>query len=248
MKIVVVGGTGLSGARVAARLEGDGHEVVAASTRTGVDTMTGEGLGEALADAAVVVDATGPANFDDAEVMRFFTTSTANLLAAEIAAGVRHHVVLSIVGVDGVPDSGYYRAKVAQEDLVRSGSVPYSIVRATQFFEFIRGIADAATRGDAVHLPPAKVQPIAVDDVAAGLAGVAVGTPIGGTVDLAGPEQFRLDELVRLVLEADNDRRTVVTDPMARYFGAALSERSLLPGPGATLFTTTVESWLAEPS
>jgi uncharacterized protein YbjT (DUF2867 family) len=244
MKIVVVGGTGLSGARVVARLADDGHDVAAVSTRTGVDTITGDGLAEALEGASVVVDTTGPADFEDAAVMRFFTTSTANLLAAEAAAGVSHHVVLSIVGVDGVPDSGYYRAKVAQEQLVENGSVPYTIVRATQFFEFIRGIADAATRDDTARLPPALVQPIAVDDVAVGIARAVADRPGRRTVDLAGPEQFRLDELVRRVLRFDKDDRAVVTDPKAPYFGAVLGERSLLPGPTATVFTTRFETWL----
>lgn len=245
MKIVVVGGTGLSGARVVAGLGRGGCDVVAASSRTGVDTMTARGLAGVLAGASVVVDTTGPSNFEDAEVMRFFTTSTRNLLRAEAAAGVSHHVVLSIVGVDGVPDSGYYRAKVAQEKLVEAGPVPYTIVRATQFFEFVRGIADAATRDDMVHLPPALVQPIAVADVALGIAQAVDAEPSGQTIDIAGPEQIRLDDLVRRLLAVDNDHRPVVTDRAAPYFGAVLGERSLLPGPAATLFDTRFEDWLA---
>ncbi|OON30569.1 MULTISPECIES: SDR family oxidoreductase [unclassified Micromonospora] len=235
MKIVVIGGTGLIGSRLVAALDREGHQAVAASPKTGVNTLTGEGLAGVLDGADVVVDVSNSPSFEDAPVLEFFRTSTGNLLAAEAGAGVRHHVVLSIVGVDRIPDSGYMRAKVAQEELVVASGIPYSIVRATQFVEFVRTIVDAGGDGDVVRLAPVFIQPVAADDVVAALREVAVGAPVDGVVEVAGPERFRLDELGRSVLAASGDSREVVTDPGATYFGAALGEHSLVPlGPAET--------------
>jgi uncharacterized protein YbjT (DUF2867 family) len=246
MKIVIIGGTGLIGSKVVRKLDDQGHQAVPAAPNTGVNTLTGKGLPEVLEDAAVVVDVSNSPSFEDAAVLNFFETSTRNVLAAEAVAGVRHHVVLSIVGTDRLPDSGYLRAKAAQEKLVRESSIPYSIVHATQFFEFLKGIADTATEGNVVRLPSALFQPMAAEDVASEVAKVAVGSPINGIVEVAGPQQFRMDELVRRFLADRNDPREVIADPHARYFGTELGERSLLPGDGATIAPTSFEDWLEE--
>lgn len=245
MKIVVIGGTGLIGSKLVTRLTGSGHEAVAASPDTGVDTLTGEGLGEVLAGARVVVDVSNSPSFEDAAVLEFFETSTRNLLDAEDAAGVGHHVALSVVGTQRLADSGYFRAKIAQEKLISGSSIPWSVVHATQFFEFVGSIARAATDGDTVRLAPVLIQPMAADDVAAAVERTAVGSPVTGVVEVAGPEQFRLDELVRRGLSSQGDPRQVVADPAARYFGAELGERTLLPGDGAVLSGTRFEDWLA---
>jgi len=244
MKIVVIGGTGLIGSKVVTKLGERGYEVVAASPNSGVNTLTGEGLAEALDGASVVVDVSNSPSFDDDAVMEFFQTSTRNLLTYEAAAGVGHHVALSVVGCDALPDSGYFRAKVAQEKLIKESSIPYSIVRATQFFEFLKRIADSATEGNTVHLAPVAFQPLAADDVAKAVGKTAVGSPLNGTVEVAGPEQFRFDELISRGLNAGKDPREVVADPHARYFGTELSERSLVPGDGALLGETRFEEWL----
>ena len=243
MKIVVIGGTGLIGSKLVARLDEHVDEVVAASPNTGVNTITGEGLSEVLNDASVVIDVSNAPVWDDDAVMHFFTTSSRNLLAAEAAAGVSHHVALSVVGTDRLTESGYFRAKLAQEKLIEDSSIPYSIVHATQFFEFIDGIADGATDGDTVRLPPALIQPMAADDVASGVGRVAVGSPLNGIVEIAGPEQFRLDELIRGALSARNDPREVITDPEARYYGINPGECTLLPGKDARIGTISLEAW-----
>jgi uncharacterized protein YbjT (DUF2867 family) len=248
MKIVVIGGTGLIGSKVVTRLNEKGHEAIAAAPNTGVNTLTGEGLAEVLEGAAVVVDVSNSPSFEDAAVLEFFQTSTTNLLAAEAAAGVGHHVALSVVGTERLLEGGYFRAKMAQEQLIKDSSIPYSIVHATQFFEFMKGIADAATDGNTVRLPTALIQPMAADDVAAAVARVAVGPPLNRTVEIAGPEQFRLDELVGRVLKARNDPREVVPDPRARYYGISPSERALLPEDDALLGATHLEEWLSQPA
>jgi uncharacterized protein YbjT (DUF2867 family) len=248
MKIVVIGGSGLIGSKLVTGLDEDGHEVVAASPDSGVNTLTGDGLAEALEGAAVVVDVSNSPSFEDAAVLEFFETSTRNLLAAEAAAGVGHHVALSVVGTERLSESGYFRAKIAQEQLIRDSSIPYSIVHATQFFEFIKSIAAAATDGDTVRLAPVLIQPIAADDVARAVGRVALGAPANRIVEVAGPEQFRLDELIRRGLSARNDPRTVVADPHARYFGAELGERTLVPGDGARIGETRFEDWLRQPA
>jgi uncharacterized protein YbjT (DUF2867 family) len=245
MKIVVIGGTGLIGSKLVTRLEEDGHEAVAASPNSGVNTLTGEGLAEVLAGAAVVVDVSNSPSFEDAAVLRFFDTSTRNLLASEATAGVGHHVALSVVGTERLSESGYFRAKIAQEHLIKASSIPYSIVQATQFFEFVKSIADAATEGNTVRLAPVLIQPMAADDVASAVARVAVGAPLNGTIEVAGPEQFRLDALIRRGLRARNDPREVSADPHARYFGAELRERTLVPDHGARLGETRFEEWLS---
>jgi uncharacterized protein YbjT (DUF2867 family) len=246
MKLVVIGGSGLIGSKLVDKLRAQGQEAVPASPNTGVNTLTGEGLVDALQGADVVVDVSNSPSFEDAAVLDFFETSTRNVLDAEVATGVGHHVALSIVGTDQLPDSGYMRAKVAQEKLIEGSSIPYSIVHATQFFEFVGRIADGATDGDTVRLPSVLFQPIAADDVAAAVDRVAVEEPINGIVEIAGPEQFRFDELVRRALAAREDPRQVVADPDARYFGAKLSERSLVPGDGARLAETRFDDWLAD--
>jgi uncharacterized protein YbjT (DUF2867 family) len=246
MKLVVIGGSGLIGSKVVAKLRDQGHEAVPASPNSGVNTLTGEGLADAVEGADVVVDVSNSPSFEDAAVLEFFETSTRNLLDAEAAAGVRHHVALSVVGTDGLPESGYLRAKVAQEKLIQGSSIPFSIVHATQFFEFVGRIADEATDGDTVRLPPVLFQPIAADDVAAAVCRVAVGDPLNGMVEVAGPEQFRFDELVQRALTARHDPRHVVADPDALYFGAHLSERSIVPGDGARLAETRFEDWLGQ--
>jgi uncharacterized protein YbjT (DUF2867 family) len=244
MKIVVIGGTGLIGSKVVALLTQSGHQAVAASPRLGVNTLTGEGLAEALAGASVVVDVSNAPSFEETAVLAFFETSTRNLLGAEAAAGVGHHVALSIVGIDRSPDNGYFKAKIAQEQLIASGPIPYSIVRATQFLEFIDGIADAATTGTEVHIPPVAFQPIAADDVARAVAGVAVNAPLNGRLEIAGPEQLRFDDVIRRRLRARNDARRVIADPHAPYFGAVPSEQSLIPLNAAQLGKTRFEDWL----
>jgi uncharacterized protein YbjT (DUF2867 family) len=244
MKIAVVGGSGLIGTKVVDGLRARGHEATPASLQSGVNTITGDGLAAALADAEVVVDVTNAPSFEDTAVMDFFTTSTRNVLAAEANAHVTHHVVLSIVGIDQLPASGYYRAKVAQEGLVKESSTPYTIVRSTQFFEFVDRIADEATDGDTVRLPTALVQPIAADDIATALCEVAGEPAIDATVEVAGPEQFHLDELVRMALRDRNDPRKVIGDPDARFFGTPLDERSLVPdGSGTRQAKTRFAEW-----
>jgi uncharacterized protein YbjT (DUF2867 family) len=244
MKIVVIGGSGLIGSKLVHKLGEHGHETIAASLDSGVNTLTGEGLDDAVAGAAVVVDVSNAPVWEDAAVMEFFTTSTGNLLAAEVTAGVAHHVALSVVGTERLTESGYFRAKLAQEELIASSSIPYSLVRATQFYEFVQHIADDATDGNSIRLPPALIQPIAADDVASGLGRVAVGAPLNGMVEIAGPDQFRLDELIRGVLKRRDDPREVVTDPQARYFGINPSERALIPGADARLAETRFSDWL----
>src|ERR687895_1462588 len=246
MKVVIIGGTGLIGSKVVTRLREHGHEATAASLDTGVDTLTGEGLDEALEGASVVIDVSNSPSFEDAAVMAFFKTSTGNLLAAEAAAGVGHHVALSVVGTERLTESGYFRAKLAQEELIEGSSIPFSIVRATQFYEFMKRIAADATDGNTVRLPPALIQPMAADDVASAVGRVSVGAPVNGMVEIAGPEQFRLDELIRGVLKTRNDPREVVTDPQARYFGINPSERALLPGPDARVAETRFSDWLQQ--
>jgi len=245
MKIVVIGGSGLIGSKVVTKLGEHGHEAVAASPSSGVNTLTGKGLAEVLKGAAVVVDVSNSPSFADGPVMEFFKTSTGNLLTYEAAAGVGHHVALSVVGTDRLPDSGYLRAKTAQEKLIRESSIPYSIVRATQFFEFVKSIADSATDGNTVRLPPVRFQPIAAEDVASAVARVAMGSSLNGIFEVAGPEQFRFDELIRLGLSARKDPREVIADPHARYYGTELSERSLVPGDDAQLGKTRFEDWLS---
>jgi uncharacterized protein YbjT (DUF2867 family) len=246
MMIVVIGGTGLIGSKLVEKLREDGHEPLAASPDTGVNTLTGDGLAEALEGAQVVVDVANAPVWDDAAVLDFFQTSSRNILAAEAAAGVKHHVTLSVVGADRLPESGYLRAKLAQEETAKTGSIPYTILRATQFFEFIGRIADSSVDGDTVHLAPVFVQPESADDVAAALAEVAVSEPLNGIVELAGPEQFRLDELARRVLSANNDSRPVTADVHARYFGAELADHSLTPGGNARIAPTRFEDWLSQ--
>jgi uncharacterized protein YbjT (DUF2867 family) len=246
MKIVVIGGTGLIGSKLVAKLAEQGHEAVPASPDSGVNTLTGEGLSEVLEGAQVVVDVSNAPDWDDDAVMHFFETSSRNLLTAETAAGVVHHVALSVVGTDRLQESGYFRAKLAQEKLIEGSSIPYSIVHATQFFEFMKGIADEATDGNTVRLPPALVRPMAADDVASGVARVAVAPPLNGVVEIAGPELFRLDELIRGRLKASNDPREVITDPHATYFGITPSERTLLPGADARIAETRFEDWLKQ--
>ena len=248
MKIVVIGGTGLIGSKLVAKLDEQRHEAVPASPNSGVNTITGEGLSEVLQGAQVVVDVSNAPNWEDNAVMQFFETSSRNLLAAEKDAGVGHHVALSVVGTDRLTESGYFRAKLAQEKLIEGSSIPWSIVHATQFFEFVNGIADEATDGNEVRLPPALFQPMAADDVASGVARVAVGQPVNGIVEIAGPEQFRVDELVRSVLKAAGDPREVVTDPQARYFGINPGERTLLPGDDARIAGTRFEDWSRQPA
>ncbi|MET1072368.1 MAG: SDR family oxidoreductase [Umezawaea sp.] len=246
MKIVVIGGTGLIGSKLVARLDGQGHEAVAASPSSGVDTTTGAGLAEVLDGASVVVDVSNSPSFEDAAVLEFFRTSTGNLLAAEAAAGVGHHVALSVVGTGRWPESGYFRAKAAQEEIIKAAGVPYSIVHATQFFEFVGGIAQVGTVGDEVRLSPVLVQPMAGDEVAEALGRVAVGAPLDGTVEIAGPEVFRLDDFIRDGLTARHDPREVVADPDAGYFGSPVRERTLVPDEGALLGTTRFAAWLKE--
>ena len=248
MRIVVIGGTGLIGSKLVTKLREHKHEAVAAAPNTGVNTLTGEGLAEVLKGASVVVDVSNSPSWDDAAVLNFFVTSSRNLLTYEAAAGVRHHVALSVVGTDRLSESGYMRAKIAQEKLIEESPIPYSIVHATQFFEFLKGLADISMVGGKVHLPPVLFQPMAADDVASGLARIAVGQPVNGIVEIAGPEQFRVDELVRRRLVSLEDKREVVADSNARYGGAKVSDRALLPGNNARLGQTTFEIWLTQSS
>ena len=244
MKLVIIGGTGLIGSRLVAGLRAQGHDAVPASPDTGVNTLTGKGLAEVLQGATVVVDVSNSPSFEEKAVMDFFTTSTRNLLKYAAAAGVSHYVALSVVGTERIPDSPYLRAKNAQETLIKGGGIPYSIVHATQFFEFVKRIADEATVGTTVRVPPVLFQPMAADDVAKAVGRVAVGAPVNGTVEVAGPQQFRFDELIRQGLGARNDPREVVPDPHARYFGAELGERSLIPASDARLGEIRFQEWL----
>lgn len=246
MKVVVIGGTGLIGSKVVANLRDHGHEALPASPRLGINTLTGEGLADALAGATAVVDVSNSPSFEPAAVLSFFETSTRNLLAAEAAAGVGHHVALSIVGIDRSPDNGYFQAKIAQEDLITSGPIPYTIVRATQFMEFVDGIADAGMVGADVHIPPVAFQPIAAEDVARAVARVAVGAPLNGRLEIAGPDRLRFDEVIRRRLQLRNDPRQVVADAHAAYFGAVPGEQSLVPLNGAQLGQVRFEDWLTQ--
>jgi uncharacterized protein YbjT (DUF2867 family) len=247
MKLVIIGGTGLIGSKLVTKLREHGHDAVAAAPNTGVNTLTGEGLAEVLQGASVVVDVSNSPSFEDAAVMEFFTTSTRNLLKAAGAAGVTHYVALSVVGTERLSESGYFRAKIAQEQLIRESSMPYSIVHATQFFEFVKNIAAAATEGNTVRLAPVLIQPMAADDVAQAVGRIAVGAPVNGIVEIAGPEQVRLDELIREGLKARQDPREVVADPQSRYFGAMLSERTLVPADNARLGEIRFQEWLNQP-
>jgi uncharacterized protein YbjT (DUF2867 family) len=246
MKLVVIGGTGLIGSKLVAQLREQRHDALPAAPDTGVNTITGEGLAEALQGASVVVDVSNSPSFEEKAVMDFFTTSTRNLLRYASTADVKHYVALSVVGTGRIPDSPYLRAKNAQETLIKGGGIPYSIVHATQFFEFVNAIADEATDGETVRLPSVLFQPIASADVASAVCRTALGAPLMGTVEVAGPEQYRFDELVRRTLSARGDPRTVVADPHARYFGTELGERSLVPGDGAQLGPTRYEDWLSQ--
>lgn len=248
MKIVVIGGTGLIGSKVVKKLRADGHDALAASPGTGVDIITGEGLAEALKDTQVVVDVSNAPDWDDTAVMDFFQTSARNIRAAEVAAGTGHHVALSVVGTDRLQDSGYFRAKLAQEEALRAGPVPYTILRATQFFEFLGPIADSGTRDGTVLLPPVLFQPEAADDVAATLANIAEKPPVNGTIELGGPERFRLDEFVRRFVSAKGDPRQVVTDADAPYYGIQVDERALIPGENARIGTTRFADWFSGPA
>ena len=244
MKIVVIGGSGLIGSKVVTMLTQQGHQALPASPKSGVNTLTGEGLAKVLEGATVVVDVSNSPSFEKEAAMEFFTVSTRNILTSETAAGVKHHVALSVVGSERLTESGYFPAKIVQEKMIKESPIPYSIVRATQFFEFVTGIADGSTDGNTVRVPTALIQPMAADDVAKAVCMVAVGAPINGTVEVGGPEKFRFDALIGLSLKAHNDRRQVVADPQARYFGAALSERTLVAGDNARLGQTRFEDWL----
>src|SRR3989441_3060967 len=246
VKIVVIGGSGLIGSKLVTKLPEQGHEAIAASPKSGVNTLTGEGLAEALKGASVVVDVTNSPSWEDAAVLEFFETSTRNQLTYEAAAGVGHHVALSVVGTERLLASGFFRAKMAQESLIKASSIPYTIIRATQFFEFVKGIADFSTEGNKVRLPSALIQPMAADDVASAVGRIALGSPVNGTVEVGGPEKFRLDELVRRGLAARNDPREVVADPHARYYGVELSGRTLVPGDDARLGETRFQTWLTQ--
>jgi uncharacterized protein YbjT (DUF2867 family) len=245
MKIVVFGGSGLIGSRLVKKLHEFNHDVIAASPRTGINAMTGEGLPEALAGAQAVVDVMNSPSWDDAAVLNFFETSTRNVLAAESKANVRHHVALSVVGTDRLQQSGFFRAKLAQENLIAASAIPYTIVRATQFFEFIGAIAQSGAQGQLVHLPPALMQPIAADDVAAALADYTVAAPLNAIAELAGPEAFGIDEAARRFFHATGDARQVITDPQALYYGIKVNERTLIPGKTARLAATPLNDWLA---
>ena len=244
MKIVVIGGTGLIGSKTVAQLQQRGHEAVAAAPNTGVNTITGDGLADALAGAAVVIDVSNSPSLGEKEAMDFFGTSARNIAAAERSAGVKHHVALSVVGTDRLQDSGYFRAKLAQERMIAEAGIPYTLVHATQFFEFIRSIAQTSTVGNEVHVPPVAFQPMAADDVASAIVEVALGEPLNGLVEIAGPETFTMDEAVGRVLAFDRDPRTIVADPAAPYFGVQVNDRSLVPGPGARLGSTRLDWWV----
>src|SRR5438094_5053513 len=244
MKIVVMGGTGLIGSKLVKKLREHGEEVVGASHNTGVNSITGKGLANALKGASVAVDVTNSPSWEDAAVLQFFETSTRNLLDHEAASGVRHHVALSVVGTERMLESGFFRAKLVQENLIKASSIPYSIIRATQFFEFVKKIADLSTEGNKVRLPPVRFQPMAADDVASAIGRVAMSSPVNATVEIGGPEQFRLDELIRRDLAARKDPREVISDPRGRYYGIAVSERTLVPNDDARLGETRFEDWL----
>ncbi len=246
MKIVVIGGTGLIGSKLVKKLQEQGHEAVAASPNTGVNSITGDGLADALKAASVVVDVTNSPSWEDAAVLEFFETSTRNLLAGEAAAGVGHHVALSVVGTERLLDSGFFRAKFAQENLIKASSTPYSIVRATQFFEFVKSIGDFSTEGNKVFLPTALIQPMSADDVASAVARIATNSAVNGTVEIGGPENFHLDELIRLDLAARKDPREVITGPQGRYYGIKVTENALIPGGAARLGETHFETWLKQ--
>ena len=248
MKVVVIGGTGLIGSRAVKKLQAQGHEAIAAAPSSGVNTVTGEGLADALKGASVVVDVTNAPSWEDSAVMTFFETSTRNLLAAEAATGVKHHVALSVVGSERMTESGYFRAKVAQENLIKAASIPYSIVRATQFYEFAKSIADFSTEGNKVRLPPVLFQPMAADDVASAVVQTAAGSPVNGMVETGGPERFRLDEAIRLVLAASGDPREVIADAGASYYGLKVKERTLVPEDGAKLGGIRLKDWLQQNS
>ncbi|HWY05294.1 MAG TPA: SDR family oxidoreductase [Candidatus Acidoferrales bacterium] len=248
MRIVVIGGSGLIGSKLVTKLRDHGQEAISASPNSGVNSLTGEGLAEAMKGASVVVDVTNSPSWEDAAVMTFFETSTRNLLSYGAAAGIKHHVALSVVGTERLLASGFFRAKMAQENLIKASSIPYTIIRATQFFEFVKGITDFSTEGNKVRLPTALIQPMAADDVASAVGRVATGAPVNGMVEVGGPEKFRLDELVRKGLAASNDPREVVADPQARYYGVELGERTLLPDDGARLGETRFETWLTQPA
>lgn len=246
MKVVVIGGTGLIGSKVVAKLDEHGHEAIAAAPSTGVDTLTGEGLTEALTGAQVVVDVANSPSFEDGPAWDFFTTATGNVLTAAESAGVSHVVALSVVGTERLLASGYFRAKEAQEKLIKEAAIPFSLVRATQFFEFMGRVADSATDGDTVRISSALCQPMAADDVATAVARTAVGTPVGGIREVAGPDRYPLDDLIRARLRAQGDTRTVITDPQSRYFGVVLDDRTLVPAADATVFPTRFEEWLID--
>lgn len=245
MKVVVIGGTGLIGKKVVQNLRQQGHEVVAASPSSGVNAMTGEGLSAALSGAQVVVDVANSPSFQDEAVMEFFEKSGRNLLAAEANAGVKHHVALSVVGTDRLQASGYFRAKLVQEDLIKKSSIPYTIVRATQFFEFVGAIAQSGADGQTIRLPPAMMQPIVSDDVAAAVADVATSQPLNATIEIAGPDAIRMDDLARQFMQANGDSRQVITDPQATYFGTPVDDRSLTPGDQPRLGPTRFADWLS---
>jgi uncharacterized protein YbjT (DUF2867 family) len=246
MKVVVIGGTGLIGSKVVAELNQHGHEAIAAAPNTGVNTLTGEGLADVLTGAQVVVDVANSQSFEDGPAWDFFTTATGNVLGASESAGVSHLVALSVVGTDRLLASGYFRAKNAQEELIKESAIPFSLVRATQFFEFVGRVADSATDGDTVRISSALSQPMAADDVATAVARTAVGQPVGRILEVAGPDRYPLDDLVRARLRANNDTRRVVTDPQSRYFGVLLDDHTLVPGPDATVFRTRFEDWLVD--
>ena len=246
MKIVVIGGSGLIGSKLVTQLRERGDEAVPASPSSGVNPISGEGLAEALNGAAAVVDVAKPPSWEDEAVMKFFETSTRNLLTYGAAAGVKHHVVLSVVGTERLLTSGFFRAKMAQENLIKGSSNPYTIVRATQFFEFVKSVVDFSADGNKVRLPPSLIQPMAADDVASAVGRIATGSPVNGTVEIGGPEKFRLDELVRQILSAHMDPRVVVTDPQACYYGVRVTETALVPDDDAQLGQTRFETWLAQ--
>jgi len=248
MKIVVVGGTGLIGSKLVSKLRGDGHDAIAASPKSGVNSVTGEGLAESLKGASTVVDVTNSPSWEDAAVLKFFETSTRNLLAFEAAAGVEHHVALSVVGTERLLASGFFRAKLAQEELIKASTIPYSIVRATQFFEFVKQIVDYSTEGNHVRLPAALIQPMAGDDVASAVARITTNPPANGTLEIGGPEQFRLDELARRFLAARQDPREVISDPHGRYYGIEVGERALIPDHAVRLGQSRFETWLTQHS
>ena len=246
LKIVVIGGTGLIGSKVVANLRKLGHEAIAASPSSGVNTLTGEGLAEALAGARIVIDVANSPSFEDKAVMDFFQTAGRNILAAEAVAGVKHHIALSVVGSERLPESGYFRAKIAQEDLIKASAIPYTIVRATQFFEFVGAIAQSGADGEKVRLSHAMMQPIFSDDVAAAVTDAALAAPVNGTIETAGPEPIRMDDLVRQYLTARGDSREVIADPDAGYFGAPVDDHSLTPGANPVLGKTRFGDWLIQ--